>query len=228
LKAKILVIDDEKDILELISFNLSKEGYRITCVKTAEEGIELIKIEKFELIILDLMLPGMDGFDFCKTAKSEYKLMTPIIMLTAKSEEIDKITGLELGADHYITKPFSIRELLAVVKSILRRNITNHQKTQEIIERGILYIHTGKHEITIRKKPVNLTNLEFNILLELARKPGWVLSRYQLVENTRGHGIFVTDRSIDVHIVSLRKKLGKDSSMIETIRSVGYKFNIIE
>lgn len=228
MKAKILVIDDEKDILELINYNLSKEGYKISCVKTAEEGIELITNENFELIILDLMLPGMDGLDFCKILKSEYKIETPVIMLTAKSEEIDKVTGFELGADHYITKPFSIRELLAVVKSILRRNITIKQKTAEIIERGILYIHTGKYEITIRKKSVFLTNLEFKILLELARKPGWVFSRYQLVEMTRGEGIFVTDRSVDVHIVSLRKKLGKDSDMIETIRGVGYKFKIKE
>jgi two-component system phosphate regulon response regulator PhoB len=227
MKERILVVDDEKDILELIDYNLSKNGYKVKTVPSGEEALELIKDNDYDLIILDLMLPGVDGFDLCKIIKADkHKANIPIVMVTAKAEEADKVAGLEIGADHYVTKPFSPRELLAIVKATLRRKPVKEEEEKPIIERGDLKIHVGRHEVTIKDKPVELTHLEFLILLALAKKPGWVMTRYQIVDSTRGEGVTVTDRSVDVHIVSLRKKLG-DADCIETVRGVGYKFKEI-
>jgi two-component system phosphate regulon response regulator PhoB len=225
MKEKILVVDDEKDILELVEYNLAKNGYRVKTVTSGEEALELIKEDEFDLIILDLMLPGVDGFDLTKIIKSDkQKAGIPIVMVTAKGEEADKVAGLEIGADHYVTKPFSPRELVAIVKATLRRKPARQEEERTVIERGGLVIHTGRHEVTMFGKRIELTNLEFRILLTLAKKPGWVMTRYQIVDATRGEGISVTDRSIDVHIVSLRKKLGEENNFIETVRGVGYKF----
>ncbi|HEY3250315.1 MAG TPA: response regulator transcription factor [Ignavibacteria bacterium] len=225
MKEKILVVDDEKDILELIDYNLSKNGYRVKTVTTGEDALELIKENDYDLIILDLMLPGVDGFDICKIIKADKQKSTiPIVMVTAKSDEADKVAGLEIGADHYVTKPFSPRELLAIVKATLRRRPTKAEEEKPIIERGDLIIHTGRHEVTLNGNKIDLTHLEFRILLTLAKKPGWVMTRYQIVDATRGEGVSVTDRSIDVHVVSLRKKLGTEIDYIETVRGVGYKF----
>jgi two-component system phosphate regulon response regulator PhoB len=145
-------------------------------------------------------------------------------MLTARSTEIDKVAGLEIGADYYITKPFSIRELLAVVKAILRRKNNHPEQDKEIIERDPIKIHTGKHEVYLNDKLINVTIVEYKILFELLKRPGWVLSRNQLIEATRGEDIIITERTVDVHIVSLRKKLGKYADIIDTVRGVGYKF----
>jgi len=228
MKEKILVVDDEKDILELIDYNLSKNGYRVKIVTSGEDALELIKENDYDLIILDLMLPGVDGFDICKIIKSDkQKANIPIVMVTAKADEADKVAGLEIGADHYVTKPFSPRELLAIVKATLRRSPAKQEEEKPIIERGDLKIHVGRHEVTVRNKLLDLTLLEFRILLALAKKPGWVMTRYQIVDATRGEGISVTDRSVDVHIVSLRKKLGDAADYIETVRGVGYKFKEI-
>lgn len=228
MKEKILVVDDEKDILELIDYNLSKNGYRVKTATTGEEALELIKENDYDLIILDLMLPGIDGFDITKIIKADkHKSSIPIVMVTAKSDEADKVAGLEIGADHYVTKPFSPRELLAIVKATLRRKPHREEDEKPVIERGNLKIHTGRHEVTLNDKKIDLTHLEFRILLTLAKKPGWVMTRYQIVDATRGEGVSVTDRSIDVHIVSLRKKLGPENDFIETVRGVGYKFKEI-
>jgi two-component system, OmpR family, alkaline phosphatase synthesis response regulator PhoP len=225
MKEKILVVDDEKDILELIDYNLTKNGYRVKTVPSGEEALELIKENDYDLIILDLMLPGVDGFDICKIIKADkQKANIPIVMVTAKADEADKVAGLEIGADHYVTKPFSPRELLAIVKATLRRKPAKHEEEKPVIERGDLMIHVGRHEVILKNKPVELTHLEFRILLALAKKPGWVMTRYQIVDATRGEGVSVTDRSVDVHIVSLRKKLGEANEFIETVRGVGYKF----
>jgi two-component system phosphate regulon response regulator PhoB len=225
MKEKILVVDDEKDILELIDFNLTKNGYRVRTVTSGEEALDLIKENDYDLIILDLMLPGVDGFDICKIIKADkHKSNIPIVMVTAKADEADKVAGLEIGADHYVTKPFSPRELLAIVKATLRRKPPKQEEEKQVIERGDLKIHVGRHEVTLKGEPVELTHLEFRILLALAKKPGWVMTRYQIVDATRGEGISVTDRSVDVHIVSLRKKLGEEANFIETVRGVGYKF----
>jgi two-component system phosphate regulon response regulator PhoB len=228
MKEKILVVDDEKDILELIDYNLTKNGYRVKTVTSGEEALDLIKENDYDLIILDLMLPGVDGFDLCKIIKADkQKESIPIIMVTAKAEEADKVAGLEIGADHYVTKPFSPRELLAIVKATLRRKPSKQEEEKTIIERGELRIHVGRHEVTLKGKPIELTHLEFRILITLAKKPGWVMTRYQIVDATRGEGVTVTDRSVDVHIVSLRKKLGEENEFIETVRGVGYKFREI-
>ena len=225
MKEKILVVDDEKDILELIDYNLSKHGYRVKTVTTGEDALDLIKDNEYDLIILDLMLPGVDGFDICKIIKADkQKSSIPIVMVTAKSDEADKVAGLEIGADHYVTKPFSPRELLAIVKATLRRRPAKEEEEKPIIERGELKVHVGRHEVTLKGNKIDLTHLEFRILLTLAKKPGWVMTRYQIVDATRGEGVSVTDRSIDVHVVSLRKKLGMEIDYIETVRGVGYKF----
>jgi len=224
MKEKILIVDDEKDIIELISFNLVKEGYRTSTATSGEEALSILKKESFDLMLLDLMLPGIDGFDLCRIIKSDTKFDLPIIMLTARSTEIDKVAGLEIGADYYITKPFSIRELLAVVKAILRRKNNHTEQDKEIIERDPIKIHTGKHEVYLNDKLINVTIVEYKILFELLKRPGWVLSRNQLIEATRGEDIIITERTVDVHIVSLRKKLGKYADIIDTVRGVGYKF----
>ncbi|MGA2668211.1 MAG: response regulator transcription factor [Ignavibacteria bacterium] len=228
MKENILVVDDEKDILELIDYNLSKNGYRVKTSTSGEDALELVKWNDYDLIILDLMLPGVDGLDLCKMIKADkQKAHIPIVMVTAKAEEADRVAGLEIGADHYVTKPFSPRELLAIVKATLRRKPLKAEEEKPVIERGDLIIHTGRHEVTVKGKPVELTHLEFQILLTLAKKPGWVMTRYQIVDAARGDGVTVTDRSVDVHIVSLRKKLGSETEYIETVRGVGYKFKEI-
>jgi two-component system, OmpR family, alkaline phosphatase synthesis response regulator PhoP len=227
MKEKILVVDDEKDILELIEYNLSKNGYMVSTAISGEDALEMIKANEYDLIMLDLMLPGVDGFDICKIIKSDkHKAHIPILMVTARAEEADRVAGLEIGADHYVTKPFSPRELLAIVKATLRRRIPEEQEDRIIIDRGDLRIHVGRHEVKYKGNIIDLTYLEFRILVTLARKPGWVMTRYQIVDATRGEGVTVTDRSIDVHIVSLRKKLGI-ADYIETVRGVGYKFKEI-
>jgi two-component system alkaline phosphatase synthesis response regulator PhoP len=227
MKESILVVDDEKDILELVEYNLSKNGYRVKTAASGEEALELVKENNYDLIILDLMLPGVDGFDICKIIKSDkQRANIPIVMVTAKSDEADKVAGLEIGADHYVTKPFSPRELMAIVKATLRRRPAQEDEEKPLIERGELKIHIGRHEVTYKGKKIDLTHLEFRILVSLAKKPGWVMTRYQIVDSTRGEGVSVTDRSIDVHIVSLRKKLG-EADYIETVRGVGYKFKEI-
>ena len=227
MKEKILIIDDEKDIIELISFNLIKEGYRTSFATTGEDALSLVKNENFDLIILDLMLPGIDGFDLCKIIKYDEKLDLPIIMLTAKSAETDKVAGLEIGADYYITKPFSILELIAVIKATLRKKNKIINNDKEIIEKGPIKIHNGKHEVYLNNKLIFITNVEYKILNELLKRPGWVLTRNQLIEATRGEDIIITERTIDVHIVSLRKKLGKYACIIDTVRGTGYKFKEI-
>lgn len=225
MKEKILVVDDEKDILELIDYNLTKNGYRVKTVPSGEDALALIKENDYDLIILDLMLPGVDGLDICKIIKADkQKANIPIVMVTAKADEADKVAGLEIGADHYVTKPFSPRELLAIVKATLRRKPVKQEEEKTEIERGELKIHVGRHEVTLKGERIELTHLEFRILLALAKKPGWVMTRYQIVDATRGEDVSVTDRSVDVHIVSLRKKLGEAIEYIETVRGVGYKF----
>jgi two-component system phosphate regulon response regulator PhoB len=225
MKEKILVVDDEKDILELISYNLKKEGYIVTTVTSGEDALVRTNENDYNLIILDLMLPGIDGLEICRRLKSDQnKNNIPIIMLTAKGEEADIVTGLEIGADDYITKPFSPRILNSRIKTILRRSLSKTTEDPLMIERDGLLIHTGRHEVTYKGKHLNVTYLEFRILLALAKRPGWVMTRYQIVDAARGDGVTVTDRTVDVHIVSLRKKLGEASDLIETVRGVGYKF----
>ncbi len=224
-QGKILIVDDEEDILELISYNLSREGYQVIPVTSGEEALKKAGSEFPNLIILDLMLPGLDGLETCKLLKNNKEVgQIPIIMLTAKGEEADIVTGLELGADDYITKPFSPRVLTARVKAVLRRKDQKHFETEEVVIIDDLYIHMGRHEVKVKDKTIDLTSTEFRLLCFLAKKPGWVFTRYQIVDALRGKDYYVTDRSIDVQVVGLRKKLGSVGKYIETVRGVGYRF----
>lgn len=227
----ILVVDDEPDILELIRYNLVKERYEVEC-ETAGERVLLRATSLMpDLIVLDLMLPGMDGLEVCRRLKGDARTnRIPVIMLTAKSEDADIVSGLELGADDYVTKPFSPRVLLARIRSVLRRRgekTATAPEQDEVITRGALRIDVGRHQVTVRDESVGLTALEMRILQALARRPGLVLTRYQIVKAAQGEGVGVTDRSVDVHMVSLRRKLGECGSLIETVRGVGYRFKEI-
>ncbi|MGB5106985.1 MAG: response regulator transcription factor [Candidatus Zixiibacteriota bacterium] len=224
-KDSILVIEDEEDILELISYNLGKEGYRVSGVTSGEDGLKSARNNIPGLIVLDIMLPGLDGLEVCKILKSDGKTQhIPIIMLTAKSEESDVITGLEVGADDYVTKPFSPKILIARIRNILRRRAKEADRAVATIKIHDIIIHPGRHEVVVAGKSVELTLTEFQILQFLARHPGWVFTRYQIVNEIRGDETIVTDRSVDVQIVGLRKKLGDAGQYIETVRGVGYKF----
>ena len=224
-KEKILVVDDEEDILELVKFNLDREGYQVSCAKTGDGTLEEVRRNTPDLIVLDLMLPDMDGLEVAKILKGDPSTKTiPIIMLTAKGEESDIVIGLELGADDYIAKPFSPRILVARVKAVLRRGKSPSMEDSSVLKIHNILIHPGRHEVMVDGKRVDLTYTEFSILNFLARRPGWVFTRYQIVDAVRGEDYPVTDRSVDVQIVGLRKKLGRAGNHIETVRGVGYRF----
>jgi len=224
-KEKIFVVDDEEDILELVNFVLSKENYRVQKYVTGEDLLKAVKADKPDLLLLDLMLPGIDGFDICKIIKNDDKLSDiPIIMLTAKGDEVYVVSGLELGADDYIVKPFSARVLTARVKAILRRGKNILSNNNDVIEIDNLKIHPGRHEVLVNGKHLDLTFSEFRLLQLLAQKRGWVYTRYQIVDALRGSDYPVTERAIDVQVVGLRKKLGNHGRYIETVRGVGYRF----
>ena len=226
-KEKILVVDDEEDILELVRFNLSREGHEVLCAETGEKALEILKTEPVDLMVLDLMLPGMDGFSVVKRVKNDLRIRhVPIVMLTAKSSETDVVTGLQLGAEDYVTKPFSPRVLVARVRKVLRRISRIPAESTDLIRRGELVIDLGKHEVMLDGLPVNLTYTEFEVLTLLAGRPGWAFSRSQIVDSVRGYNYSVTDRSVDVQIVGLRRKLGAYGRFIETVRGVGYRFRI--
>lgn len=225
-KGRILVVEDEEEILELVTYNLGKEGYQVDSVTTGEDAITRVRDLNPDLILLDLMLPGVDGLEVCKVIKRDPSLeKTAIIMLTARSEEADIVTGLELGADDYITKPFSRRVLLARVKAVLRRGSGEDTKDEsEVLHIHDIVINPGRHEVLVGGEMVSLTLTEFRVLHFLANRPGWVFTRSQIVEAVRGDGYPVTDRSVDVQIVGLRKKLGSAGKYVETVRGVGYRF----
>jgi len=223
---RILAVEDEKDILELLRYNLSEEGFRVTGVTSGETAIQRARAEPPDLVLLDLMLPGMDGLEVCRVLKDDSATAPiPIIMLTAKGEEADIVTGLELGADDYITKPFSPRVLVTRIKAVLRRQ-TPHPEGQAVIRFGDLEIHPGRREVRVAGQAVELTFTEFGILHFLSARPDWVFTRGQIVEAVRGNDYSVTDRSVDFQIVGLRKKLGAGARHIQTVRGVGYKFSV--
>lgn len=225
MKKNILAVDDEEDLLELVSYNLTRDGYNVVCSESGEDAINKVFANAFDLILLDLMLPGLDGLEVAKHLKSDLRTQRiPIIMLTAKGEESDIVTGLEIGADDYITKPFSPRVLSARIKAILRRKERDASEDINIISIYELLINLAKHELTAGGKRVDLTFTEFHVLKYLAENPGWVFTRSQIVDAVRGVGYAVTDRSVDVQIVGLRKKLGEFGKYIETVRGIGYRF----
>jgi two-component system phosphate regulon response regulator PhoB len=224
-KEHILVVDDEEDLLELVRFNLAREGYALTLAASGEDALKKIKRERFDLILLDLMLPGLDGLEVAKTLKNDPKnRFIPIIMLTAKGEDADVVTGLELGAEDYVTKPFSPRVLIARVKAVLRRPGPADGDDLQVLSIHGIEIDPGRRSVTAGGKPVDLTFTEFQLLYVLARRPGWVFTRSQIVDSVRGSDYPVTDRSVDVQVVGLRKKLGTHGKAIETVRGVGYRF----
>lgn len=228
-KELIYVVEDEEDIQELISYNLSKEGYLVKGFTNAEDMLDLLRRSQPDCIILDLMLPGMDGLEVCRKlkSKSDYENI-PIIMLTAKGEESDIVTGLELGADDYIVKPFSPRILIARLKAVLRRKRMAMELNQDPLTIYEIAIHPGRHEVLINDEKIELTSSEFKALYLLASRPGWVFTRWQIIEHVHGNDYPVTDRSVDVLLVGLRKKLGSAGKYLDTVRGIGYRFRDIE
>jgi len=227
-KEKILLVEDAEDILELVRYNLAKEGCQVSCVMSGEEALQAVRQTAFDLILLDLMLPGIDGLEVCRRLRRDAAAAhVPVIMLTAKSEETDMVVGLELGADDYVTKPFSPRVLTARIRAALRRSRQADEGGRaDILSLGGLRIDNSRHEVSVKGEAVRLTATEFGILLCLTKRPGWVFSRYQIVEAVRGEDYSVTDRAVDVQIVGLRKKLGELGACIETVRGVGYRFRM--
>ena len=224
-ETSILIIEDDKDIVEMLSFHLKKNNYTILYSYNGEDGLTKARENNPDLILLDLMLPGIHGLDVCRNIKSDQKTKNiPIIMLTAMGQEDDVVKGLETGGDDYITKPFSLDIISARIKAVLRRsNIKKDELTKSINIHGVI-IRPRSREVIIDNKNINLTFTEFQILFLLASHPGWVFTRYQIIDKIRGDSYPVTDRSVDFQIVGLRKKIGKKGKHIMTIRGVGYKF----
>lgn len=224
-KEAVLVVDDERDILELIRYNLEKEGYRVTTVTSGEEALTIASNEQPSIVLLDLMLPGLDGLQVCRRMKQDDATRSiPIVMLTAKTEDSDIVSGLEIGADDYITKPFSPRVLVARIRAVLRRSLEKEleQEPSQVRIHDIV-IDLSRHEVFCRGESVNLSATEFSILAFLAQNPGWVFSRNKIIDTVKGKDYPVTERSVDVQILGLRKKLGDQGKYIQTVRGVGYR-----
>ena len=224
-KKKIVIIEDEPDILEVLSYNLKREGYEVLTASDGLRGLALVRQEVPDLVLLDLMLPGMDGVEICSNIKNDAATAgTLIVMVTAKGEESDIVLGLGVGADDYISKPFSPRELVARVKAVLRRGtLVERADSQELIQLGELSIDSGKHRVSIGEREIKLTATEFKLLHFLASYPGRVFSREQLLNKALGDDVVIVDRNIDVHIRGIRKKMDLEPPLIETIRGVGYR-----
>jgi two-component system phosphate regulon response regulator PhoB len=223
-RTRILVVDDEPDLLELVDYNLTQAGYDVACVTSGAEALAHARASTPDLIVLDVMLPDVDGLEVCKALRRNSQTGTiPIVMLTARSEDADIVAGLELGADDYLTKPFSPRVLLARIKAVLRRQQSD-DGAEAIVIRDDIFIHPGRYEVRLGDQLVSLTPTEFHILHFLARRPGWVFTRYQIVDAVRGEDAEVTERSVDVHIAAIRRKLGDSRDLVETLRGVGYRF----
>jgi two-component system, OmpR family, alkaline phosphatase synthesis response regulator PhoP len=224
-RERIFVVEDEEDIQELISYNLAKNLFVVKVFGSGEEFLEHIENDTCDLVLIDLMLPGMDGLEICKKLKKSNSTENiPVIMLTAKGEETDMITGLELGADDYMVKPFSPRVLIARIKAVLRRKEQIGEIKKDNIAVHDLQIVPGRYEVIVKGDKIVLTASEFKALHLLAGRPGWVFTRYQIVESVHGENYPVTDRSVDVMMVSLRKKLKEAGKYIQTVRGIGYRF----
>ena len=227
-KKLILSIDDEKDLIELIRYNLEREGFKVKGALDGETGLAMAHEEMPDLIIVDLMLPGIDGLEVCRRLRSDSRTAgIPLIMLTAKSAESDLVVGLELGADDYVTKPFSPRELLARIRALMRRSAA-HSGAATVLKHGSLTINFDRREVACGKKILDLTATEFRLLHLLVSHPGRVFSRNECIDGVLGRDIEVLDRTIDVHIMALRKKLGACGDCLETVRGFGYRFRSSE
>jgi two-component system alkaline phosphatase synthesis response regulator PhoP len=225
-KTQILIIEDEEDIRELVRYNLERENLAVTEAESGEAGLKSASQKRPDLILLDLMLPGKDGLQICRELKrNEATRDIPVVMMTAKGEESDIVTGLEMGAEDYIVKPFSPKVMVARIKAVLRRKAAvSASDAEDVLNIQGIMIHPGRHEVSVSGKPVDLTASEFGILHFLARRPGWVFTRYQIVDAVHGEDYPVTERSVDVQVVGLRKKLKKAGDAIETVRGIGYRF----
>ena len=223
---KILIIEDEPDIRKTLEYNISREGYKVVSVSSLSEGKEQINSSDFSLILLDLMLPDGSGLDLCREIKSDKdKSSTPIIILTAKDYEVDKVVGFELGADDYVTKPFSVRELILRIKAILKRGESKKETLEVQRQFGELTMDVDSHEVLVNSEQIILTALEFRLLRQLVDRRGRVQSREQLLSDVWGYSAEVTTRTVDTHIKRLREKLGTMGKYVQTIRGVGYKFS---
>lgn len=225
MKEVILVVDDEEDIRELVRYNLSKAGYEVIAAASGEEGLALAEQLRPALVVLDIMLPGVDGLEVCRRLRNNSNLKTtPIVMISALGEEKDIVSGLELGADDYVSKPFSPGVLLARVKSVIRRTSAAPVDLEAPLTVEGLKVNPTRREVHVNNQLVELTNTEFKLLHFLMRSPGVVYTRTQIVDGVHGDDYPVTDRSVDVQVVGLRKKLGDVGALIETVRGVGYRF----
>ncbi len=222
----VLVVDDEKDLVDLVSYNLQRSGYQVMTSGSGTEALEMARQHKPDLMVLDLMLPGMEGTEVARRLKADPSTAgIPIVMLTAKGEETDVVVGLTLGADDYVTKPFSMKILLARLANVLRRAEQQAQGAVDgtVVRAGPLAMDLSKHEVTVDGEPVKLTLTEFRLLSALATARGRVLTRDQLMDKAMGSDVFVTDRAIDVHVTAIRKKLGAAAWLVHTVRGVGYR-----
>ena len=230
-KLNVLVVEDEADIQQLVSYNLIRAGFHVTCADTGEEALERLRTEDVDCVLLDLMLPGMSGIEVCQSMRkveSSARKSIPVIMLTAKGEEEDMVAGFECGADDYITKPFSPKVLIARIKAVVKRSVADQSEDEQtrksVISVDGLQIDKGRHEVSVDGEEVKLTTTEFGILSLLAGKPGWVFTRQQIIDAVRGYDFLITPRAIDVQIFGLRKKMGEYGRMIETVRGIGYRY----
>ena len=231
-KITVLVVEDEADIQQLVSYNLIRAGFHVSCADSGEEAMERLRAEKIDCVLLDLMLPKMSGIDVCtairKVESSSGDTSLPIIMLTAKGEEEDVVAGLDCGADDYITKPFSPKVLIARIKAVVKRSVSNQLESSNgqggVITVDGLEIDKRRHEVKLDGVEVLLTTTEFSVLTLLAGKPGWVFTRQQIIDFVRGYDFLITPRAIDVQIFGLRKKLGEYGAYIETVRGIGYRY----
>ena len=223
---KILIIEYEPDIRKTLEYNISREGYKVVCASSLSEGKEQINSSDFSLILLDLMLPDGSGLDLCREIKSDKdKSSTPIIILTAKDDEVDKVVGFELGADDYVTKPFSVRELILRIKAVLKRGAEKNETLEVQRQFGELIMDIDSHEVFVNNEQIILTALEFRLLRQLVDRRGRVQSRDQLLSDVWGYSSEVSTRTVDTHIKRLREKLGTMGKYVQTIRGVGYKFS---
>ena len=228
-KGRILIVEDDKNIAQLVKYNLEKAGFDCQTTITGEDALDLLETEAVDLIILDIMLPKMDGLETCKRIKQEKRLAgIPIILLTAKGEEVDRIIGFELGADDYIVKPFSPRELILRVKAVLRRGVPPKEEEKEVLQIDDLMINVPKHEVRVGGKEVKLTAMEFKLLFILMKRKGRLQSRDQLLRDVWDLEADVTTRTVDTHIKRLRQKIGKAGGLIETVRGYGYRISVEE
>ena len=224
-KERILVVDDEEDILELVHYTLTRAGHSVTAVGSGEEALKAARAATPDLVVLDLMLPGVDGLEVCRLLRRDPRTKEiPIVMLTARGEETDIVKGLELGADDYVTKPFSPKVLVARIRAVLRRRGAPETDESQRVERAGIAIDPRRHEVKVHGKLVTLTHTEFKLLHLLVRRPGWVFTRQQIIDAVQGEDVAVTLRSVDVHVVALRRKLEAAGEAIETVRGVGYRY----